>query len=167
MEDSLLLLHQERATIQEAKFLDKPHASRLFRGHSFCIDIDLRECRLQSFICAPYPYIKIGNANNIGSSTYITRICLREPKVEYHEGRGCIVNDEFLNYLNQAMNYNSCYKAYNGTVLECINNFMEEQTRGYNALHKTNFVYEPIVSVDFTKVNNYYNRGMDKLLWKT
>jgi hypothetical protein len=65
------------------------------------------------------------------------------------------------------MNYNSCYKAYNGTVLECINNFMEEQTRGYNALHKTNFVYEPIVSVDFTKVNNYYNRGMDKLLWKT
>ena len=158
--ESLSLLHQDQAIIQEYTFLNTYSAhGRLFKGHSFCIEIDLKDQginatgRIIAFLADPY--IKIGNANKIELSEYITRISLRDPRIVVHSGKQIKVNSRFLRDLNLAMKYQSHYNKFSGTVIECINKFLEDVAKGVN-VH-----FEPIDAdnLDFTKTKGMPNNG--------
>ena len=159
--ESLSLLHQEQATIQEYTFLNKYGVhDRLFKGHSFCIEIDLKDQginatgRIISFLADPY--IKIGNADKIDLSEYITRISLRDPKIVVHSGKQIKVNSRFLKDLNSAMRYQSHYNKFSGTVIACINEFLKDLATGVR-MH-----FEPIDAdnLDFTKTKGLPNDGV-------
>lgn len=154
MEKSIILLTQEEALIHEAKLLDSAHSKGLFKRHSFCIEIEPDFNRLPAFLVDPY--IKIGNANLITLSEYVTRISLRNPQVIYHTNQpGIVITNEFKASLNAAMNYPSCYKEYHGTVLECINYHLA------NIAKQRNMEYVPVESVDFSTISNYEKNRKD------
>ena len=172
MRDSLLLLHQEQAALYEQKFLSKTAMQPLYGRHSFCIEVDLdlspagiKSGRTQAFLSDPY--IKIGDANTIELSTYVTRISLYEPHVVVkHAGPQIVVNTRFLNNLTKAVTYPSTYtnvmgKATHGDVIDCINAFLTEVA---NQHHLT---YDPVPKPVIFTINNtpgYVYNKRDKSL---
>lgn len=151
--EPLTLLHQEQAALQETKLLDSRHAQALFGRHSFCIEIDPDDNRSEAFLVEPY--IKLGNANTIRQSQYVLRIGLRDAKVIYHAGPSIRVTKTLLKELNKAMMYQSSYNQMNGTVLGCINLYLQ------NLAAEHNLLFAPILNVDFTKATGERKFGGD------
>ena len=154
---SLILLHQESAALQEQKLLDyRDKGTRaLFKRHSFCIEISPDDNRLDAFLAEPY--IKLGNGNDVGHSSGVLRICLRDAKVIYHTNKPSLkVNNSLLIDLNKAvLTYSTVYNNTNYLILDAINAYLTDLSAMINV------PYIPINTVDFTQAYNIRNYGGD------
>lgn len=158
VEKELILLTQERATIYENTFLssyNREARKRLFNGHSFCIAVTPGETYLSGFL--GNPYIKLCSSDSLGDARLnpdnvgVSRIALRYPQMIYHKQRcrEVRITTGVLESLTEAMKFPCSYGTVrNGTLLECINEFLTIQAK------EENLNYNKIESVNFYSIGN-------------